>query len=64
MDTSGIANDTMLGAQVLKMAVDLQAQTASQLIASVPSPSQGAAAPAPSAPDPTSRLGRHIDVTA
>jgi len=70
MDTSGIAGDSMLGAQMMKMALDMQASNTAQLLNSVPKPQQqqamasAPATPAPAAPDSDSRLGRNIDVTA
>ena len=67
MDTSGIASDSMLGAQMVKKALDIQASNTAQLINAVPKPPQAGAVasqPAPVAPDPDSRLGQNIDVKA
>ncbi|GAB6040758.1 putative motility protein [Endothiovibrio diazotrophicus] len=67
MDTSGIASDSMLGAQMVKMALDIQASNVAQLLDAVPKPPQAGAVasqPEPVAPDPSSRLGQNIDVRA
>jgi len=69
MDTSGIGSDTMLGASMLKKALDIQAQTAQTLIDSVPPPNQGMASPAQAvqvaphvrAANPDN-LGQNVDV--
>ena len=65
MDTSGIANDSLLGANMVKAALKMQAQNTATLLDSIPKPQQSMASePAPASPDPASRLGQHIDVKA
>ena len=67
MDTSGIASESILGAQMVKKALDMQASNTAQLLNAVPKPKQVqgmASASAPVAPDPSSRLGQNIDVKA
>lgn len=67
MDTSGIASDSMLGAQMVKKALDIQASNVTQLLQGVTKPPAAeavASQPKPVAPDPDSRLGQNIDVTA
>lgn len=67
MDTPGIASDSLLGAQMVKKALDLQASNVAQILEGVTPPSQAqavASKPQPVAPDPDSRLGQNIDVMA
>ncbi len=64
MDTSGIASDTMLGASIMKEALQVQARTTTQLLNSVQPPASSSQMASSPAPDPTSRLGQNIDVKA
>ena len=67
MDTSGIASDSLHGALMVKKALDMQASSAAQLLEGVTKPPQAQAVASqsqPVAPDPDSRLGQNIDVTA